>query len=59
LLEEINLVGRLFTWSSEQERPTLELLDRMFATAEWLTAFPNHLLRPLSSDCSDHYPLLL
>jgi len=31
----------------------------MFATADWLSAFPNHVLKPLSSDCSDHCPLLL
>lgn len=59
LLDEINLVGRLFTWSSERVQPTLELLDRMFATADWFLAFPNHVLKPLSSDCSDHCPLLL
>lgn len=58
-LEEINMADRLYTWSSERERPTLELLDRMFATADWFAEFPNHILRPLSSDCSDHYPLLL
>jgi len=58
-LEEINMVGRLYTWSSRREQPTLELLDRMFATADWLSAFPNHVLKPLSSDCSDHCPLLL
>lgn len=58
-LEEINMIGRLYTWSSERERPTLELLDRMFATADWFAAFPNHVLKPLSSDCSDHCPLLL
>ena len=58
-LEELNLVGRRFTWSSERERPTLELLDRMFASMDWFAAFPNHMLKPLSSDCLDHCPLLL
>ncbi|XP_066312245.1 uncharacterized protein [Miscanthus floridulus] len=58
-LEEINMVGRLYTWSSRREQPTLELLDRMFATADWLSAFPNHVLKPFSSNCSDHCPLLL
>lgn len=58
-LEEISMVGRMYTWSSERDRPTLELLDRMFATADWFSEFPNHLLKPLSSDCSDHCPLLL
>jgi hypothetical protein len=31
----------------------------MFATADWFSEFPNHLLKPLSSYCSDHCPLLL
>jgi len=58
-LEEINLMGRRFTWSSGTERPTLERLDRVFVMADWLASFPNRLLKPLSSDCSDHCPLLL
>lgn len=53
------MIWRLYTWPSERERPTLELLDRMFATADWFAVFPNHVLKPLSSDCSDHCPLLL
>jgi exonuclease III len=47
-LEELTLVGRRFTWSSERERPTLELLDRMFASPDWFAGFPNHVLKPLS-----------
>ena len=58
-LEELNLVGRKFTWSSHRQRPTLELLDWVFASVEWLEGFPNHVLKALSSDCSDHCPLLL
>lgn len=37
----------------------MELLDIMFATSDWFARFPNHTLRPLSPDYSDHYPLLL
>lgn len=58
-LEELHLNGRRYTWSSERDRPTLERLDRLFATADWLQAHPNHVLKALSSDCSDHCPLLL
>lgn len=58
-LEELNLIGRRFTWSSEREWPTLELLDRMSVSPEWFMAFPNHVLKALTSDCSDHCPLLL
>jgi len=58
-LDEIQLVGRAFTWTNARDQPTLELLDQMFVTQEWLTRFPAHFLRPLSSDCSDHCPILL
>lgn len=59
LIGEINMTDRKFTWSNERGHPTLELLDRVFSSSEWLLEFPNHVLRPLSSDSSDHCPLLL
>jgi exonuclease III len=58
-LEQLHLNGRRFTWSSERDQPTLECLDRLFANSEWLMAYPNHVIKALSSDCSDHCPLLL
>ena len=58
-LEELTLSGRLFTWSNGRDQPTLERLDRVFAIVEWLERYPSHQLRCLSSDCSDHAPLLL
>lgn len=58
-LAELHLNGRLYTWSSERLRPTLERLDQAFADADWLDAFPNHYLSCLSTDCSDHAPLSL
>lgn len=58
-LEELHLHGKLYTWSNERRRPTLERLDRAFASVDWIEAFPHHHLRCLSSDCSDHSPLLL
>lgn len=57
--QEVTLLGQRFTWSSEREHPTLERLDRCLATVEWFLAFPYHCLKPLSTDCSDHCPLLL
>jgi hypothetical protein len=59
LLDEIHLSGRLFTWSNGRDQPTLERLDRAFATVEWIEQYPSHQLRCLSSYCSDHAPLLL
>lgn len=58
-LAEVHLHGRLYTWSNERRRPTLEWLDRVLATAAWLDAFSNHYLVCLSTDCSDHAPLSL
>lgn len=52
-------MGHRFTWSSERDHPTLERLDRCLATVDWFQAFPYHCLKPLSTDCSDHCPLLL
>jgi hypothetical protein len=56
-LQELHLNGPSFTWSRERDNPTLERLDRVFATEDWLLAFPNHELNALSSECSDHAPL--
>lgn len=58
-LDEIHLSGRLYTWSNGRDQPTLERLDRAFATVDWVEMYPNHQLCCLSSDCSDHAPLLL
>ena len=58
-LQEIHLKGRLYTWSNERDSPTLERLDRAFVTEDWVTAFPDHDLTALATECSDHAPLLL
>lgn len=58
-VQELYLHGRLYTWSNERRRPTLERLDRAFASVQWLEDFADHRLRSLSSDASDHAPLLL
>ncbi|WVZ65335.1 hypothetical protein U9M48_014716 [Paspalum notatum var. saurae] len=58
-LSELHLNGRLYTWSNQREHPTLERIDRVFVSSDWLELLPNHWLRSLSSDCSDHSPMLL
>jgi hypothetical protein len=58
-VDELVLHSRLYTWSNERRQPTLERIDRAFAMTSWLEAFPCHHLRSLSSQCSDHAPLLL
>ena len=58
-LLELHLNGRLYTWSSERDSPTLERIDRVFASDDWSLLFPDHNLSALASECSDHAPLLL
>jgi exonuclease III len=58
-LDELHLFGRLYTWSNHRDSPTLERLDRVFASIDWNEQYPSHYLRCLSSDASDHAPLLL
>lgn len=56
---ELYLHGRLYTWSNERRRLTMERIDHEFATVHWFEAFVNHHLKALSTDSSDHAPLLL
>jgi hypothetical protein len=58
-LAELHLLGRLYTWSNERRRPTLERIDRVFAMVQWLEAHPFHHLHCRSTDGSDHALLLL
>src|SRR5688572_29373224 len=58
-VQELHLNGCLFTWSNERLDPTLECIDRIFASEEWMSICPDHKLCVLSSQCSDHAPLLL
>jgi hypothetical protein len=58
-LKEIPLHGRQFTWSNQQESPTLVKLDRVLCTVEWEELFLDCLLQSMASNDSDHCPLLL
>jgi hypothetical protein len=56
---ELHLHGRLYTWSNECADPTFERIDRAFVNEGWADAFPDHKLTTLSTEESDHAPLLL
>jgi hypothetical protein len=58
-LSELPLFGRKFTWSSQQNPPTLVKLDKVLCTLDWVDLFPNSLLHSSASNDSDHCPLLL
>jgi exonuclease III len=58
-LKEVALQNRQYTWSNEQDNPTLVKLDPFFCNASWDTTFKRHLLHALSTLLSDHCPLML
>ncbi|KAE8788291.1 hypothetical protein D1007_37687 [Hordeum vulgare] len=58
-LHELPLIGRKFTWSNEQDSPTLVHLDRAYSNVEMELMFPAAKLLPQASSVSDHCPLLL
>jgi len=51
--------GGLYTWSNNQENPTLEKLDRILVSKEWEDIFPNVLVKKLPRKVSDHNLLIL
>lgn len=57
-LKELYLFGRRYTWSNEQQRPTLVKLDRVLVSNEWEDEFPDAHLQALSSSSSDHCAML-
>ena len=56
-LKEIQLNGRRFTWSNEQDWPNLTRIDRLYCTLDWELAFPTCFLHSLPSLMSDHTPI--
>jgi hypothetical protein len=58
-LKELYMHGRLFTWSSESEHPTLTKIDRALVSVDWDINNLDCMLQALSSNVSGHAPLLL
>ena len=58
-LRDLNMNGGNFTWSNNQENPTLERLDRILISEDWESMFPLTTLRKVAREMSDHNPLLL
>ena len=58
-LKEVYMQGRLYTWSNEQDAPTLTKNDRALASIDCELSYPDHLLQALSTSISDHKPLHL
>lgn len=53
------MTGGLFTWTNNQEPPTLEKLDRILVSKEWEDMFPQAMVYKLPREISDHNPLIL
>jgi hypothetical protein len=51
--------GGAFTWSNNQNSPTLEKLDRIIVTREWEMLFPTIHVHKEDMGMSDHNPLFL
>lgn len=58
-LLDIHLHGWRYTWSNERRSPTLVRLDHALVSLDWEEMYQNCHLEALSSDTSDHCPLLL
>lgn len=58
-LREIVMTRGLYTWSNNQEDPTLEKLDRILVSKDWEEIFPTAMVKRLPRGVSDHNPLIL
>jgi hypothetical protein len=58
-LRELFISGGAFTWSNNQEVPTLEKLDRILVNKEWEALFPIVHVYKIPRAMSDHNPLIL
>jgi hypothetical protein len=58
-LLELDLIGKKFTWSNEQDDPTMSRIERLMATTEWHDLYPSANLQAICTMTSDHCPLLM
>jgi len=58
-LRDLNLNGGNYTWSNNQDFPTLERLDMILMSEDWENLFPLSTLKKIPREFSDHNPLLL
>lgn len=58
-LGELHMVGGAFTWSDNQENPTLKKLDRILISDGWENIFPLTMVRKCPRASSDHNSLIV
>lgn len=51
--------GGMFTWSNNQDPPTLEKLDKILISKDWEDFFPHAIVKKLPREISDHNPLII
>jgi hypothetical protein len=56
---EVDLTGKRYTWSNNQNPPTLSRIDGVLYFPLWEDLYQQPILQPLSSSISDHCPLFL
>lgn len=58
-LTELYLNDGKYTWSNNQENPTLEKLDRVLINDEWEKFFPLSIIHKTVRFMSDHNPIII
>lgn len=58
-LRELVMSGGMYTWSNNQEWPTLEKMDRYLMSKSWEDCFPLAMVKKLPREIFDHNPLIL
>jgi len=57
-LRELIMSGGMFTWSNNQDPPTLEKLDKILISKDWEDFFPHAIVKKLP-EISVHNPLII
>lgn len=58
-LIDLHMTGGRYTWSNNQETPTLERLDMYLVCKTWGNIFPLAMVYKLPREHSDHNPLII
>lgn len=56
---DILLARGFFTWSNDQDLPSMSRVDRFLVSLDWEERFPNRIQSRLHRPLSDHFPILL
>ena len=58
-LLDLNMIGGKYTWSNNQNPPTLEKLDKILVSKSWEDLYPMDRVHKTPREVSDHNPLIL